>query len=222
VIEANRGAGFAVRRGQVFRIVCLEGPQIADIAIWNASDAKDRLNAARTMLLEGWFIERDSRIWSEIPKLHPLATCLGDSVNTTHEEEGWHHHFVLNHCTPEYREMQTGRAGLNACHLNLLEGMKQFDLDEDDMSDCIAAHQKARIDQETGMFIFAPTDSDAGDYVEFYAEIDLNIAVSVCPGGDGHTLEQIPENVTIRSLGVEIFDTGIEPLPFPVWTDWRT
>lgn len=220
-VEPNSGKGFVVREGQTFRVTCVEGPQTADVGVWNLENPRDRLNAVRTSVLEGWFTEPFRRLWSEVPYFRPLATCVEDTVVTSDRDLGWRHHFVSGHCTPEMWEMKTGRAGLDACHLNLLEGAEPYGLSEDDLGDCINVHQKARIDVETGMMYFAPVESKPDDYVEFYAELDLLISVSACPNGDGAMLTQIPEKITLHPLGVEIYETGIKPKAFPQWTDWR-
>lgn len=222
VVPANSGRGFRVPKGHIWRVTCVEGPQTADVGVWNANDPKDRIHAVRTGQLEGWCIHPFTRVWSEAPAFRPLTTCVDDTVVTSNPEEGWHHHFTSGHCTPEMWEMKIG-PGMNACHLNLLQGMEPFGLTEDDMSDCINVHQKARVDAITGIMYYAPVESKKGDYVEFYAEVDLIISLSVCPSGDGTIVDPLTEqdNITLYPLGVEIFDTGIEPKEFPKWTDWR-
>lgn len=64
-------------------------------------------------------------------------------------------------------------------------------------------------------------DGKPGDYIEFYAEIDLLVAVSVCPSGDGLVSGTMPEKVVLRPIGIEMYETGVQPKEFPKWTDWR-
>ena len=118
--------------------------------------------------------------------------------------------------------MRSGRKGLNSCHLNILQAIEPFGLNEDHIQDNFNIGMPCRINDETGKMEITAANSRAGDYVAFYAEIDLLVAVSVCPMGDGSfaatTLEKI---VTLRPLAVEILDTGIEPRELPKRYDWR-
>jgi len=110
---------------------------------------------------------------------------------------------------------------LNACHLNLLQGIEPFGLTEEDILHNLNIHQKARIDPTKGRTLCTSADSKPGDYIEFFAEIDVLVSVSVCPNGDGLLDATEPEKVTLRPIGIGIYDTGISPKEFPGWTDWR-
>ena len=68
-----------------------------------------------------------------------------------------------------------------------------------------------RIDDESGKMEITSAKARPGDYVAFYAEIDLLVAVSVCPMGDGSFAATTPEKVTLKPVGVEILDTGSSP-----------
>jgi uncharacterized protein YcgI (DUF1989 family) len=83
----------------------------------------------------------------------------------------------------------------------------------------IVVFQKVCFDTDDGKWYVAPNDSKVGDYVEFYAEIDLLVAVSVCPYGDN--ARNVPEDESLRPLGIEMYETGVIPRAFPRWTDWR-
>jgi uncharacterized protein YcgI (DUF1989 family) len=222
-IPPSNGRGFNCKAGQTFRVVTPEGPQVADVAFWNIHNAREYFRPEHTFDIEGWFISVYTRLWSDVPWFRPLVTCIEDTVVTNNRDEGWRHHFILgSHCTPEIYEMLTGRSGWNACHLNLLQAIEPFGLKEEDIHDNnVNVHQKMRIDPETGHMLLAPVDSKPGDYIEFYAEIDLLVGVSVCPNGDGVASEGTPDQATLHSIGIEIYDTGIEPKDFPKWTDWR-
>ncbi len=54
-----------------------------------------------------------------------------------------------------------------------------------------------------------------GDYVEFFAEMNVLMAISACPVGSGHfRVETGRCESDTKPLGVEIYDAGVEPLPF--------
>ena len=115
--------------------------------------------------------------------------------------------------------MDSGRAGLNACRLNLLQAIEPFGLTEEDIHDNIDIHQKWRLEPKEGRYYLAPTDKKVGSYIEFYAEMDLLVAISACPDGDGTRHFSLPEDPPTLPLGIEIYDTGIEPTEFPNWSE---
>ena len=61
----------------------------------------------------------------------------------------------------------------------------------DVIGDNINLFQKMRIDGLTGRRYFSKTDAKKGDHIEFYAEIDLLISVSVCPDGDSSLIRRV-------------------------------
>ena len=219
VIPPNNGKGFKVKKGQLFRIIQETGPQVVDVALWNIHDPKEIFRPEHSFLIEGWFVRENTRLWSDVPYFRPMATCIEDTVE---DQEGWHNHLVLgSHCTSEFLEMRSERKGLNSCHLNFLQAIEPFGLGEENIQDNFCLCMPSRLNAETGKMEITATKARAGDYVAFYAEIDLLVAVSVCPMGDGSFAATTPEKIIVRPLAVEILDTGIDPREFPKRYDWR-
>ena len=221
VIPPFNGRGFKVKRGQIFRIIQEEGPQVGNLCFWNAHNPKEYFVGMRTWMLEGWFVRVYSRLWSEAPYLHPMATCIEDTVVTQPPDSEYHHHQVAGHCSPELYELKSGRTGLNGCFVNLLQGVEPFGLTEHDIHDNIDVFSKMRIGPEDGKKYVARNDSKKGDYIDFYAEMDLLVCFSVCPAGDNTASFSEPGEHTILPLGVEVHETGIRPKDALQWTDWR-
>lgn len=113
--------------------------------------------------------------------------------------------------------MRFGRAGLSSCQANLTQAVEPFGLSREDLRGNIVVFQKVRFDTSDGKWYGAPSDAKLDDYLEFYAEIDLLVAVSVCPNANNHG----GESEALNPLGVEIYETGITPNEFPRWHDWR-
>jgi uncharacterized protein YcgI (DUF1989 family) len=110
---------------------------------------------------------------------------------------------------------------MNSCHLNLLQAIEPFGLKEEDIqNDTFMVHQKTYVDPVSGKTDVIRGDSKPGDYVEFYAELDLIVALSACPMGEGAHIAKPGEEIG-HPLGVEVYDTRIQPKEFPKWTDWR-
>ena len=80
-IEPNNGKGFRVDKGQTFKIIQEEGPQVVDVCLWNADcPQRESLSLNRTLLADGLFITTNSRLWSDLPRYRPIATCIEDTV----------------------------------------------------------------------------------------------------------------------------------------------
>ena len=221
IIPPYEGRGFIVKRGQSFRIIEEEGVQIADVSFWNANNPKEFYSLARTWAIEGWVVEPYLRVWSGVPWLRPLVTCIEDTVVTDPADSDFHHHWLGTHCATEWTEMRVAIPGLNSCHVNFLQAIEPFGLKEEDIHDNINLFQKMRADPHNGKISAALSDSKAGDYIEFYAEIDILAAVTVCPNGDNTRYYSVPGKDVVRPIAIEVHDTGVEPKAFPTWANWR-
>ena len=221
VIPPYEGRGFRVNKGQSFRIVQEEGVQIGDTCFWNAHNPNERYSMGRTWAIEGWAVKTFTRLWSDVPWLRPMATCIEDTVVTSPEDVGFYHHWLGTHSATEWTEMRVGIPGVNSCHLNFVQAIAPFGLTEANIADNLNLFQKMKPDPESGKIGAALSESKKGDYIEFYAEIDLLVAVTVCPNGDNTRYYSVPDRDVVRHLGIEIYDTGTTPSEFPTWTDWR-
>ncbi len=221
VILPFSGLGFKVQKGHTFRVIEEDGPQAAAVAFWNADNPKESYAPMRSRLGEGLFINLYTRLWSDVPWLRPMMTCVEDTVINPSTDAGYHHRLLASHCSSESLEIFSGSIGMNSCHTNLLQGIEPFGLSEEHLRDSINLHQKVRLGSDDGKWCGATSDSKQGDYVEFYAEIDLLVAISVCPYGDNARFGGTPDGDTVLPIAVEIYDTGILPKESPTWTDWR-
>jgi uncharacterized protein YcgI (DUF1989 family) len=221
IVTPGTGRGFKLTAGQTIRIIQETGPQIATLAMWNARHPKESLLAGSTWPQEGVYVQPFRRMISELPWRRPLLTCIADSVNarSTHADD-YHHHYVGTHCSPELMELRFGIAGLHACRVSLLRAIESLGLGERDLRDSLSLFQKSRVDLVSGRIYNAPSDATAGDYIEFYAEMDMLVAICGCPFGDGVQDPSDPKSL-VRPLRVEIYETGVAPKPYPVWKDWR-
>ena len=215
-VPPRRGHAFVVSKGRTFRVVETEGPQAGDVAFWNAQDPGERLSCLRTWELEGWFLRPNSRLWSDVPHFRPMATCVEDTVEAGSDGPA-HHHFLASQCCSESLEMRTGEAGLPSCRAALLEAIEPFGLKAPDLRENIDVFTRFEFEPDTARIYTARTGAAAGDYIEFYAEIDLLVAVSACPAGDMTSIQ----SDDVLPLGVEVYETNIAPREFPGWTEWR-
>ena len=213
-IPRTSGKGFVVKCGQAVRIVCTEGGQIADVDVFNADNPAEHLWANQTLNREGAHLTTFSRLWSNMPWFRPLMTITEDTVQNVATSRGARHHIILGaHCNPFYWLVATGEEGHPNCYDNLVGAIAPFGLGPDHVHDNLNLFQKTRIDPETSRYVTEASDVRAGDYVEFYAEMNVLMAVSACPLGSGRFAAELRQADT-KPLLATIYETGIEPRTF--------
>lgn len=215
----ERGKAFVVKKGQTVRVVCVDGPQIADVCFWNVHDYSERFWNDETLNRESTHVSTFSQLWSTMPKFRPMMTIIEDTVETKQTRLGARHHILLGaHCNSHYwywalKDKNHPYVTTYNCYYNLSRAIAPIGLGPKDLHDNLNLFQKTRIDNDTGMYVSEASDAQKGDYVEFYAEMDVLMAVSVCSNGSGTFPSYIGEQ-DIKPLGIEIYETGVEPLEF--------
>lgn len=211
------GKGFVVRRGCTARIICVEGPQIVDVCLYNAENHKERFWNDQTLNREGPYVTTFSRLWSNMPKFRPMMTIIEDTVENKPSHPHARHHYVFGaHCNPYYwfwalKDRDHPYVTEFNCYYNLSRAVRPFGLTPDDLHDNLNLFQKCYFELDTGMHRMEPSDAKPGDYVEFYAEIDVLMALSICPNGSGkHHWSEREQDV--KPIEVELYETGIPPL----------
>ena len=209
-IPIRTGRAWRVAAGQVFRIVAVEGPQVGDLNIWNGQNPRERLWASRTRQLQGAHVSTHDRLWSTLPYLRPLVTITADSLAGYGVDEygGRIHDLLGTRCDPYVNQMLTGESFDFCCHSNLTRAVAPFGLGEIDVHDVLNVFQCTGLNARDQYFMRA-SPVQRGQYLEFFAEIDLLCALSTCPGGDLSVPLWGPEArdplEVCRPLGVEVY-----------------
>jgi len=185
VVPIRSGYAWKVPAGHVFRIVTIEGPQVADLNIWNLHNPRERFWASRTRQLQQAHVSTFDRLWSTLPYLRPLATITDDTLADygIDEHGGRVHDLLGTRCDPYVNRMLTGHNFHFHCHSNLTRAIAPFGLTEFDVHDVLNVFQCTGLNLNDQYFMKA-CPAKKGDYLEFFAEIDLLCALSTCPGGD--------------------------------------
>lgn len=185
VLPIRSGRAWHVPAGHLCRIVAVEGPQVGDLNLWNAHDPRERLWAARTRQLQSAHVSVLDRLWSTLPFLRPLATVTGDSLaGYGRDDDGGRVHDLLGtRCDPYVNRMLSGADYDYHCHSNLTRAVLPFGLTEFDVHDVLNVFQCTGLNDDDRYFM-KTCPAQAGDFFEFFAEIDLLCALSTCPGGD--------------------------------------
>src|SRR5258708_36893591 len=74
VVTRRSGRAWPVRAGQIFRIVAVEGPQVADLNVWSLTNPRERFWSSRTRQLHRAHLATFHRRCSCLPCLRPMLT----------------------------------------------------------------------------------------------------------------------------------------------------
>ena len=185
IIPIRSGKAWEVPAGHVCRLSTVDGPQVADLNIWNRHDPRERFWASRTRQLHAAHVSVFDRLWSTLPFLRPLATIVADTLKEYgRDAEGGRVHDLLGtRCDPYVNKMLVGEDFDYHCHSNLVRAVQPYRLTEFDVHDVINIFQCTGLNDRDQYFM-KTCPAKPGDYFEMFAEIDLLMALSTCPGGD--------------------------------------
>jgi uncharacterized protein YcgI (DUF1989 family) len=190
ILPIRSGTAFPCPAKSIIRISTPEGPQVGDLNIWNLHNPRERFWASRTKQLHSSHVSVGDRLWSCLPYMRPLVTIIADTLSWygTDEHGGRVHDLLGTRCDPYINHLlSSGDDGSQDydfhCHSNLTRAILPFGLSESDVHDVINLFQVTGLDKQ-GRYFMNPCPARAGDYLEFFAEQDLLMALSTCPGGD--------------------------------------
>jgi uncharacterized protein len=185
VIPVRSGRAWELPAGHVCRFSILEGPQVLDVNLWNRHDPRERFWAARTRQFHGAHVTTGHRLWSTLPFLRPLATIVADSIAYGIDEDGAGCHDLLGtRCDPYVTQLLSGDAYDFHCHSNLVRAVLPWGLTEFDVHDVINVFQVTGLMEDDERYFMKACPATVGDHFELFAETDLLVAGSTCPGGD--------------------------------------
>lgn len=113
-----------------------------------------------------------------------IADSLGGKEGYDVDEWGGRCHDLLGtRCDPYVNKMLSGDEYDYHCHSNLTRAVLEYGLTEFDVHDVINLFQVTGLDQD-GRYFMNACPAKKGDYIEFFAEQPVLMALSTCPGGD--------------------------------------
>ncbi|NDW45186.1 DUF1989 domain-containing protein [Ruegeria sp. PrR005] len=211
LVPPREGRCFEVKAGQFFRISSVEGPQVGDLNLHNLHDLKERFFSGKTRALHGTHVTTGERLWSNLPYLRPMATIIEDTL-------GWYgidpfggsvHDVIGTRCDPYTGNLLAGGHYHHCCHSNLTRSLADhtgLPLSEAEMlvHDVLNVFMCTGFTRDTGQYFMKASPVRPGDYLDFFAEIDLLGNLSACPGGDCSS-EHSSDTAACHPLLVEIF-----------------
>jgi len=216
MVSPRTAACIDVPAGCFFRIVSVEGSQVGDLNLWSKADITERFYSGKTRALHGTHLSTGDRMWSSFPNFRPMATITADTLDWYGFDDfgGSVHDVIGTRCDPYTGQLLSGKNYHNCCHSNLTRALADYcDLTlpvaEAHVHDVLNVFMCTGFTRDTGQYFMKASPVRPGDYLEFYAEIDLILGLSACPGGDC-SQEHSSDVAACFPLQVEVFDPGAE------------
>ena len=211
-IPPREGGCLEVPRGHFFRICCIEGSQVGDLNLFSAQDLDEHLFTGKTRALNGTHVTVGDQLFSSLPYLRPMATITSDTLAWYGVDEfGASVHDVIGtRCDPySHFLLSEGDQYHHCCHSNLARALASYtgkDLAEAEgyIHDVLNVFMCTGFTRDTGQYFMKASPARPGDYLEFFAEIDLLVCLSTCPGGDC-SVEHSTDAACCHPLIIEVY-----------------
>ncbi len=179
VYDATVPAGdpwiYQVEKGQILRIVDVEGNQAADTLFYNAYDYEERYSAQDTIREQGnIYLTTGTRLMSN--QVRPLLTIVADTCGR--------HDTLGGACATESNRVRYAldKSHMHACRQSFVKAVLGWGngFSKRDITHNINFFMNVPVTPE-GVLTFEDGVSDAGKYVELRAEMDVIAVISNCP-----------------------------------------
>ena len=175
VIPGGEPYDLELKKGQVLRIVDLEGQQGVDFLCFNKKNTEERYNLAHS-------IKKAATL--NLTKGNVLYSDAARAMLTIIEDTCGHNDTIAGCCTEQTNWLFYGKnESKTSCRANFLSIMKKYGLGRRDLVGnlnffCIVP---VAPDLSIPELTFADAPSKAGDFIDLRAEMDLICFISNCP-----------------------------------------
>ena len=172
-IPAQKPWSHIVRKGQILRIIDLEGQQAVDTLFYNAGDTSERYSAQDTILDQcGPYVTTGTRLMSNQGRV--MATIVADSCGR--------HDTSAGACSCEANTLRFGHHTryMHACRENFIIEVARHGMGKRDIVPNINFFMNVPI-QSDGKLAIVDGVSKPGDHVDILADMDLIAVISNCP-----------------------------------------
>jgi uncharacterized protein len=211
IIDPRDAKNFKVPAGHFFRITCPDGPQVGDLNLWNADNLEEKFFSGKTRALHGTHVSTGDQLWSNLPYMRPMATVTFDTLDWYGWDEfgGSVHDVIGTRCDPYTNKLLKGDEYHHCCHSNLIRALADdqnisYEDAEPLVHDVLNVFMCTGFTRDTHQYFMKASPVRKGDYIEFFAEIDLLGGLSACPGGDCSSSHS-SDTAACYPLGVEIY-----------------
>ena len=191
VIPASDGEAFEVMKGQVLRIIEVEGKQVGDVCVWNLHNFKECLDTVMT----GWYnrnFYKAKRLYSCAPDSNVMFTIIDDKVGV---------HYLGGRCTARHYEIWYNSKDHPNRQDILAKSIEPYGLTPYDVHGAYSVFMNVEITKEGEPIVKTPL-SEKGDYIDMVAEMDCLVAISACPADKSPCNDYKPKPLKIKIFEV--------------------
>jgi hypothetical protein len=173
VIPAREYTSLILHRGEILRVIDLEGKQVADLVAFNATDKGEKLSCVYSNLLNGtWMLTKGHTLYSN--RARPMFSIIEDKVGLHYSGGGF--------CSEEINFLRFNVRNTRNCADNLTLAFKPHGIQRQDFDfDCCFNIFMNLTFQPDGSMKLQEPLSKPGDYIDLKSEMDCIIAISNCP-----------------------------------------
>lgn len=171
VVEPRGNYAGEMKEGEVFRIVDLEGQQVADFLCFNLNRLEEKLSPPNTLLLNGQIFPREGySLFSD--EASKMMTITADTCGT--------HDMIAGACSRFTNEVRYGEKDLPNCRDNFAAALEPWGITWKQIPYNMNVFMNCPIEPDGSYSIELP-ESKPGDYIDFRADMDVLVAMSNCP-----------------------------------------
>jgi uncharacterized protein len=171
IVPARRPWGRVIAKGDVLRLIDLEGQQAVDFLCYAAADLSDRYSSMNTVKVQGnAYIRMGAVLYSDAGTA--LFTVIADTLGR--------HDTVYGCCSNPNNFLRYGVHTTESCYSNFQEILAAFGLDKSAIVSNVNFFMQVPIEPD-GTAGIAADVSPPGSIVDLRAECDVLAVLSNCP-----------------------------------------
>ncbi len=171
LLRARTGAAFEVRKGQVFRVIDVEGQQVGDFVCFKLDDLTEHFSQSQTRK-----INRSIQISTG----RKLCSNLCNTMFTIGEDRVGLHDILYSPCGPHDYRILYDAPDHPSCRENLNQALAPHGVRPHQLPPVFNVFMSSSIGPDGELICNEPT-SKPGDFVDLHAEMDCLVAISACP-----------------------------------------
>ena len=171
IVPARQPWGRVIRKGQILRLVNLEGQQAVDFLCYDADNPADRYSSMNTIKVQAnLYVTQGTVLYADSG--NALFTVVADTFGR--------HDTVYGCCSRANNRLRYGVETTETCYDNFTSILARFDLDQRYIVGNVNFFMSVPID-DAGKAGIDAGPPDPGHYVDLRAERDVLAVLSNCP-----------------------------------------
>lgn len=189
-IAPQKGIAFRLQKGQILRVIDVEGEQVCDLFCFAKDDIEEALSSGHTIdYNEKLFLSMGDVLYSN--RSNAMMTIIADRVGK--------HMMLYAPCSQEMFSRSYGSTEPHPnCLDNLYENLRDFGVRASQISIPFNIFMNIEVASD-GDIAIQPPNSKPGDYIDLRAEMELIVGIAACSAG-------LCNNYKCTSIEIEVLE----------------